>query len=196
LPTKGSAKSLGTIAKMATEKISQGLTFKGASSIIGSIIFVFGLINTISGITMTGNFSFFILAIGIVIIISGITLFISIRGILIDFDKKLIKPYLDIFIVKMGTWESLEQYDKILLKYTSESQTMNSRGNSTNYVTKSFDIVLTSNNKKDLIIKEFVNYDKAKSFLVEYSQRLDKESIDTYEIIKERIQERKQQVRR
>lgn len=96
----------------------------------------------------------------------------------------------------MGTWESLEQYDKILLKYTSESQTMNSRGNSTNYVTKSFDIVLTSNNKKDLIIKEFVNYDKAKSFLVEYSQRLDKESIDTYEIIKERIQERKQQVRR
>ncbi|MEI6124722.1 MAG: hypothetical protein WCQ95_13975 [Bacteroidota bacterium] len=179
---------------MTIEKISRGLTFKGYISAIGSVIFIIGLIITI--FEMTPSISFIVCALGIFMIITGIILFFSIRGVLINSDKKFIKPYFDFIIIKIGTWESLEQYDKIVLKYSNESQTMNSRGNSTNYVTKSFDIVLTSKNKKDLIIKEFVNYDKAKLFLVEYSQRLHKENVDMYEIMKTRIQERKQQVRR
>jgi hypothetical protein len=161
---------------------------------MGLIIFIVGLIITIS--QMTPNISIFGFALGIMIIIIGIIFFISKRGVLIDFDKKLIKPYLDFIMVKLGKWESLVDYDKIVLKYTNESQTMNSRGNSTNYITKSFDIILTSKNKKDIIIKEFVNYNKAKSFLVDISQRLEKDNVDMYEILKERIQERKQHVRR
>ncbi len=179
---------------MTIEKISRGLTFKGYISAIGSVIFIIGLIITISQIA--SSISFIVCALGILMILNGIILFFSIRGVLIDNDKKLIKPYLDFIIAKIGKWESLSQYDKIVLKYTNESQTMNSRGNSTNYVTKSFDIVLTSTTKKELIIKEFVNYDKAKTFLVTYSLRLNKEHVDMYEIIKERIQEHKQQVRR
>jgi hypothetical protein len=179
---------------MIREKISLGLTFKGYISAIGSVVFIAGLIITI--FNLTHSISFIICSIGILMIITGIILFFSIRGVLIDWDKKLIKPYLDFIIVKIGTWKSLGQYDKIVLKYTNESQTMNSRGNSTNFITKSFDIVLTSNDNKDVIIKEFVNYDKAKLFLVEYSQRIDKENVDLFEIIKERIQVRKQYVKR
>ncbi|MEI8201868.1 MAG: hypothetical protein WCH34_02580 [Bacteroidota bacterium] len=176
------------------EKISNGMTFKGYVSAIGSVIFVVGLIIIIS--QMNSNVSIGLCALGGVVMIIGGVLFISIRGVLIDSDKNLIKPYFDIIIAKQGGWESLGDYDKLILKYRNESQTMNSRGNSTNYVTKGFDIVLTSNNKKDLIVKEFVDYDKAKSFLIEYSQRLGKESVDMYEIMKKRIEERKQQVRR
>ena len=176
------------------EKISRGLTFKGYTSAIGSAIFIVGLIIAFS--EMPPSISFIGCVFGIAMTIIGVILFVSVRGVLIDYDKKRIKPYFDFIFIKIGTWESLAYYDKIVLKYSHKSQTMNSRGSSTNYVTKSFDIALISNNKKDLIIKEFVNYDKAKLFLIEYSQRLNKESVDMYEIIKERIQERKQQVRR
>jgi hypothetical protein len=181
---------------MKTEKISQGLTFKGIISTIGMIVLIAGLIITIYGIKISSGFSFIIAVIGIVFLISGFVLFISIRGVLIDVNNMLIKPYLEIFISKLGNWESLQAYDKIILKYTNESQTLNSRGNSTNFITKSFDVVLISEDKKDLILKEFTDYDEAKSFLTVYSKRLNKEAIDTYEIIKQRIQERKQEVRR
>jgi hypothetical protein len=179
---------------MTVDKISRGLTFKGIVSAIGSVMFVAGL--TITIFQVTHRISFLVLMMGLLLCISGLILFFSIRGVLIDFDKKRIKPYFDVIIAKIGSWETLDQYDRIVLKYTNQSQRMNSRGSSTTYVTRSFDIVLTSNNKKDLIIKEFVNYDKAKSFLLEYSQRLSKERVDTYEIIKQRTQERKQQIRK
>jgi len=179
---------------MTIKKISRGLTFQGYISAVGSVIFVAGLIITIS--LISHSFSFAVCVLGTLMIITGIVLFLSIRGVLIDIDNRIIKPYIDIVIAKPGSWESLDKYDNIELKYKNESQTMNSRGNSTNYVTKSFDIVLTSNTEKDLIIKEFANYDAARSFLIVLSKELDMESIDTYEIIKSRIQERKQQVRR
>ena len=172
------------------EKISKGLSFKGLISTIGLVLFIIGLAITIPEII--SNRSFIVCAFGIMVTIIGFLLFISIRGVLIDHDKQRIKPYIDLILFKIGTWEPLAHYEKIILKYLSESQTMNSRGNSTNFAIQSFDIILTSNNKKEIIIKEFLNYEDAKSFLIEYSQRLDKEYLDMYERMKERIQERKQ----
>ena len=178
---------------MAIEKISQGSTFKGAVSFSGLIILICGII-----ILFTQSISDILslnIALGCLLIFSGFVLFISIRGVIIDTEKNIIKSYFDIFLTKLGFWESLEEYDKIVLKYTTESQTMNSRGNSTNYQTRSFDIVLKSDYKKDLTLKEFVNYDEAKDFLIEYSKKMNKMNIDNYELIKQRIQNRKHQVR-
>ena len=176
---------------MSVEKLSRGLTFKGYSSIFGSVILVIGII-----LILTNRFSFGMITFGLVFVIVGLVLFMSIRGVLIDFDKMIVKPYFDIIIFKIGEWESVEQYDKIVLRYTNESQTLNSRGNSTNYITKSFDIFLTSNNKNELQIKEFINYMDAKTFLIEYSKRLKLTSLDLYEQMKQEIEERKQYVRR
>jgi len=179
---------------MTIEKISRGMTFKGATAVIGSVFFVLGLLIIIPQINSEISIVFFTL--GIIVTSLGLVLFFSIQGVLIDKEKRLIKPYFDLIIIKLGSWESIERYDKIILKYINTSQTMNSRANSTKYRTKSYDIVLSSNKNEELILKEFVDYSKAQSFLVDYSQRLDKESIDEYKILTERIKERRQKVKR
>ncbi len=180
--------------KPEIEKISQGLTFKGIISAIGSIIFVGGLILTISLIKY--NSSFLGIASGITAIIPGLVIFVSLRGVLIDHDKKMIKTYLDQFIVKTGRWTSLDKYDSIKLKYKNESQRMNSRGSSQVYHSRYFDIFLASGVNNELYLKGFINYEDAKAFLLEYSKKLNKPSTDIYEQIKQQIEERKLSVRK
>ena len=179
---------------MTTERISRGMTFKGMTAVIGSVCFVLGLLITIP--QFGSDISVVFLMSGIAMTFIGLVLFVSIKGVLIDLEKGLIKPYFDLILIKLGSWESIEYYDKILLKYINESQTMNSRANSTKYNTKSFDIVLTSKKYGELILKEFNNYTEARAFLIDYSQRLNKESSDEYELLTERIKERRQNVRR
>ena len=170
------------------------MTFKGATAIIGLVFFVSGLLMTIPQINSEISIVFF--TFGVIVTILGLVLFFSIRGVLIDKEKRLIKPYFDLIILKPGSWESMEQYNKIILKYIHTSQTMNSRANSTNYRTKSFDIVLSADKNKEIILKEFVDYTKARSFLVDYSHHLEKESIDEYKILTERIKMGRQGERR
>lgn len=176
------------------ETISQGPTFKGAISTAGSILFVSGFIVTIAGIFSETPLE--IIPIGIVLLFVGLLMFLSICGVLINYDKNKIKPYFDILIIKIGDWESLDQYDKILLKFTSETTILTGRFNSTDISTKSFDIVLTSTFKEELYIKEFFEYKDAKAFLIEYSKKWNKSSQDTYEIISQQIQERRKHVRK
>src|ERR1700710_624860 len=105
---------------MVIEKISLGPTFRGIAPTFGFIIFIIGFI--VTGYGFIGGFSFVLFSIGIIIIFCGVILFLAIRGVLIDHTKKLIKSYFDILLFKVGSWESLETYDKIILKYINESQ--------------------------------------------------------------------------
>ncbi len=170
------------------------MTFSGRTSALGTVFFIAGMIITIYQLTHLANT--FLVAFGSVLAFAGIVLFISIRGVIIDSEKEKIKPYINLIVTKMGKWRSLDPYEKIVLKYTSQSQRMNSRGNSTSYVTKSFNIVLSSSQRKDMIVKDFTDYGKAKAFLADYSIRLRKPKLDTYEQRNHRPQERKQQSRR
>ena len=176
------------------EKISQGPTFKGTISTLGSVLFVIGFIVTISGIFSSNPF--LIIPIGMVMILVGIVLFLAICGVLIDYEKRVIKPYFDILFAKIGVWESLDRYEKLVLKYTSETTTLSNMFNSTDILTKSFEIVLTSTFNEELYIKEFIEYKDAKVFLAEHSLRMNKLNQDNYDLFRQQMQERRKLIRK
>lgn len=175
-------------------KISRGPTFKGFFSTIGMVFSLVGLILIINAIVFS---SFIGLACGIIFVFPGMIVFLSVRGVLIDAEKKRVKPYFDIFIAKIGSWESLDDYDKIILKYLSQAQTMNSRASTTTYRTKSFDIYLVgATREKDLLLKEIFDYEEAKVFLLSYSEKLNKPGVNQYEQMKEQLAHRRKELRR
>jgi hypothetical protein len=179
---------------MNKHKIPLGPTFKGYISSIGFLVFAFGIVMLIS--QFTHSFSFLFSSIGVILTIVGFIMFLNIKGVIIDKERNLIKPYFNLIFTKIGAWESLNNYDKLVLTYKNESNTMNSRFNSTKYSTKTFEITLASKNNIDIKFKEFEDYNEAKSFLIDYNQILSFDYLDTYEIIKEKIVERKQYTRR
>ena len=178
---------------MAIEKISQGVTFKGIGSTMGLVLFVVSIIVTIFmafvELSVIGTL------IGLAVMTSGMMLFLSIRGVLIDIQLLRIKPYV-YFFTDIGAWESLTHYDRIVLRYVNESRTMNHRAGSTTHKTRCFEVFLVASNKSELMLKEFSNYDEAKKILSEYAKKLNKVEVDSYESMKEQLQKRRQQVRR
>lgn len=156
------------------ENISQGMTFQGFISTCGFIVTIAGLFALI--------FTEF-LFLSIIASLIGVIFFLSFRGVLIDYDTMKIKPYLDILIYKIGTWHNLNEYEIIALKLFTESQTMNMASISNTHTTKTFNIYLQGNISNDLFLKEFTEYDKAKSFLEKYSLKLNKKPVDTFALM-------------
>jgi len=179
---------------MTFEKHSQGATFKGYLSTLGFILIIAG-----GGIFYKAYVSdfFFLLSIAIssLLIVIGFILFLSIRGVLIDYYNRKIKSYVDCFIFKIGSWKTVVETDKLMLKYFNESQKMHYKSISSNIQTRTFDIFIKSEDNKELLIREFTKYDKALSFMIEFSKKINISYVDTYEILKQRIQERKRTVR-
>ncbi len=179
---------------MPPTKISRGPTFKGFGSTIGMVVSLIGLIILINGIIASAITT---IGISMAFIFPGMIGFLSVRGVLIDAEKKRIKPYFDVFIAKIGSWESLDDYDKIVLKYLSQAQTLNSRVSTTTFRTKSFDIYLVGATREtDLLLKEIMDYEEAKMFLVNYSVKLNKPGVNQYEQMKEQLAQRRKEVRR
>jgi hypothetical protein len=166
------------------ETISNGITFKGFSSITGFVLFIAGVL------LFFGGEQYFL---SIFFLIVGIVLAISIRGVIIDLGQGRIKPYLNLLVYKAGSWKPLGNYDKIVLSIFNESQTMNMVSISNTFTVKTFDVYLRGRNTKDLLLKEFPEYPPAKSFLETYSAKLGKEKTDNYEIMLEAIEEKRQQ---
>jgi hypothetical protein len=125
------------------------------------------------------------------LILVGIVALLSISGTLIDVDGKRIKPYVNFILFKLGSWESLEAFDKILLVGSQGSSEMASRGGARSVSTKSFEIFLVSNSGPKIQLKEFLSYKEAAKFLFEYSRLLGIPALDKYKAVQEAIAERK-----
>lgn len=179
---------------MSVIKIKHGITFKGKISNLGIILIIISLFIIIKPYYNGEDFSILTI-LGLILLLFGILFFLSIRGVLIDKKYNSIKSYLFI-IVKIGKWQSLSDYYEIKLKYINMAQSLGLRGAATNLHTESYDIVLISETKKSLILKECIDYEKAKSFLYAYSKILNKPYHDEFEEIEQKILERKQYVRR
>ncbi len=179
---------------MNVTKYSLKATFKGMISNVGMVLLVIGVFNFVSNIRSGFSIASFILE--VFILYFGIIFFLSIRGTLIDEKKRQIKEYFDLLIFKIGKWETIDQFDKVILKYINESQTMNYQSISRNIHTKTYDIILKSNDKKKILVKECYNYNDALELGVKLSKKLNLPFIDTYEILLQQIEERKQYVRR
>jgi hypothetical protein len=166
------------------EKISKGISFKGFSSYVGGGICTAGIVWLIAG-----NHDLM----AIVTIILGFIVFLAIKGVLIDYNKEKIKAYSDLLLLKLGKWEALDDYNKIVLKYLNESQTMNMASISRTYTAKSFDIYLENANGKKILLKEFIYYENAKDFLDKYADKLNAKKIDDYKVTLEKIKQLQQQ---
>ena len=159
------------------EKISHGITFQGFISTCGLILTIIGVITLFMGKMVF---------LSIPALFFGIVLFLSIRGVIIDYESMRIKAFLDLIFWKIGNWQPLTRYDRIALKLFNESQTMNMESISNTFTTRTFDICLQGNNSVDFLLKEFTNYQEAKSFLEKYSLKLKIKSVDLLALILEK----------
>ncbi|MEI6577145.1 MAG: hypothetical protein WCO63_13290 [Bacteroidota bacterium] len=179
---------------MKVEKISHGATFEGSLSTAGLILGIAGIILIISYFNTYNSFIF--TPIGILFLLVGLIVFISIKGVLIDIENRKIKKYFDVFLVKFGKWQPLDHFTTVTLNYSSISQAMHSRGNSSDILNRLYTITLTNDKHQELKIKEFVAYEDAVVFLDEFAKKNNMETKNTFEILKEQIQERKQSLRK
>lgn len=104
-------------------------------------------------------------------ILATFLLFTS-SGIIIDTEKKRIKPYYNLFgIYKHGTWESLDQYVGVTLVPMKKTQAVYSRSNrQTSSTEKYFEIFLVNKNKRPAVpIKKCKTPEVAQNSLDEFS---------------------------
>lgn len=173
-------------------KIKHGVTFKGSVSTGGIFLSIFALIITTLPLTKE-NVPLFVSYIGIGLLIIGILLFLSIRGVWIDVENNKIKSYLFLF-KRIGNWESLKDYYEVLLKYINIDSSIGIFGPSSNVRTISYDVVLISDTKHDFVLKEFVKYEKAKAFMISYAKLLNKPYNDRFDELKQKYQEYKKKL--
>jgi hypothetical protein len=159
------------------EHFSQGITFEGIVSTCGLIICLVGIL---------GIVALRLVFPGIAVIITGLVLFVALKGVVIDYDARMVKPYYNFLLFKVGRWLQLNNYSKLELRLFTESQTMNMVSISNTYTTKTFNIYLRGAETKEILLKEFQDYEKAKLFLKEYSGKLNLEAVDVFEMIIER----------
>ena len=112
------------------------------------------------------------LVLGIAGILISLFLFLSYSGIIIDTERKAIKPYNCWFgIVKTGSWKSLKNYIGLTLVPMNKVYSMYSRSNRQNVsVERDYRIFLVNKSKKpSLALKRCKNRDKAQKSMDEFS---------------------------
>lgn len=93
--------------------------------------------------------------------------------------------YIYFFPFKIGSWESIEQYDKILLELTHDS-TIGRNGVgawSQKYTvrTRHFEVYLSNENDEKFELIDYPEYKTARTFLKETGRLLDLEMNDLFE---------------
>lgn len=148
--------------KESIEIINFGPTFKG-------IISTFGMLCFITGLAVTAIFNWII---GLIIIIPSLIIFISLKGVIIDYESKKVKNFFNIIIAKIGIWQDFSSFSNIQLRKINESMGMNFMSISSRVDTKCFDIYLyNKENSKDLLLRSYRNIKEATAGLKEYSQK-------------------------
>lgn len=143
--------------------IFRGPSFEGFISALGIIGMVAG------GMLIAFNYS---VITGIIAILSGLTLFLNMKGTIIDLEKRTIKPYIYVLMFRIGNQFNLNNYNKIGINTHRESIKMNSRGTSGDYQTKEFEVSLMSQESENIILKSFLKKDQAEKFMSEIEDLL------------------------
>ena len=124
----------------------------------------------------------------LIFILLGITLFMSITGVLIDLENKQVKSYIHCLFFKLGTWKSINEVERMVLEYTKEGGSLISIYRvHRNIHIEYFSISLRFFSGEKIFIKEFSNYEKAREFLDTYSELLQIEKRDRYEYMLDEI---------
>lgn len=112
------------------------------------------------------------LFIGLLIVLVGIFVLLSVKGVVIDTKNKLYKKYLNLLFIKIGSWKSLQEISHVVLKVNSSNSVYSHRGGSTTIRTDSMSVALVGEHKLFIELKEFTNYNNAKIYLYEIAEQL------------------------
>lgn len=119
------------------------------------------------------------------LILSGIFLLLSPKGVMVDLTKRHVKEFYYFLFLKIGQWQNLDKYDLLVLGPNNSSKTIHGRYASHTVRNKSFSVYLLAEDKTKIELAEFTDYKKAKHYLIETSEILKVKAINKEELIKE-----------
>lgn len=123
--------------------------------------------------------------ISIVLILFGILLLLIKSGIELDASNNRLRNYSEIFGFKFGKWIDASGLQRIDLNYTSESQTVKSLIHTDSLHTKTFDVFLQFEDRQEIEIASFTDYQTALDVLGELTMELNVNSKDWINEIRE-----------
>jgi hypothetical protein len=98
----------------------------------------------------------------IVMVALAVALFRVGSGIEIDPVGKRVRVYKTLGTLRVGSWLLVHPYHAIVIRYTNESQVMNSRGSSTNVRVRTYDLHFIGPGGATALLHEFNDYTKAR----------------------------------
>jgi len=143
--------------------IFRGPTFKGAISFLGLIILIGGVVMV--------SLQFFTIP-GIFLILIGLSLFLNIKGTIINFENGVITSYMYFLFIKIGSSYELNNYRQIDITIQKESIKMNSRATTGNYNIKEYSVSLINQSKEKILLKIFLKKEDALKYKDEIDQVL------------------------
>jgi hypothetical protein len=118
-----------------------------------------------------GIFAAFYSLLGLTLIIPGTFMLFTYDGILIDTDKKKLKPYTAIFgLFKTGNWIDADQFTRFSIVKSTKRYTSYSRG-SVRFDMNVSDIellLINRNGSKKIILNKYKNFEEARKAMEEY----------------------------
>jgi hypothetical protein len=122
-----------------------------------------------------GLFASFYSLMALTLIIPGIFLLFTYDGILIDTDKKKLKPYTALFgLFKTGNWIDADQFTRFKIVKSTKKYTSYSRG-SVRFDMKVSDIellLINRNGTKKIILNKYNNFEDARKEMDEFKSIL------------------------
>ena len=131
--------------------IPQGPTFHGTVSTIGIFIIVAGGVFLVKGISELNYGIWYRFIIGVILLVTGLQVFISIRGVIIDRERKRLKNYILVFF-RIGDWVDISEYDGFKKESFDETETGGIRSAFVTVHTKYVDLFLLHKNKEDKLL--------------------------------------------
>lgn len=166
------------------QTIRLGITLQGENTTIGAILTVLGVILL---------FFHYLFPFGIVLVLIGIPMFLSFRGVDLDYTNKTMRQWFSLYGWKIGETESFALYQKVELKQYSSSQRMNMASISQNVSTKTFELWFAGLSGCKLHIADIPKYSEAKRLLAEISEQAGLEKYDYYAAMLEKVREIREQ---
>ena len=182
------------VMKNNSEQIlSKSFTLNGFSLGLGASLLMVG---TIIGFISIGKEYYNGLFICLILVIIACLCMFSIECVSIDKQSNKIRLYKDYFFTKIGKWYKLDDYKAIRIIYsldTPEQAVIDGASTTWEAVQyKYYDVYMISD-YGNIIIKQFVDYKKAKSFQKDLAIIIDKPILDSVRMSKNKLNTSHQQ---
>jgi hypothetical protein len=151
-------------------KISQNQLHYSFGATFSGVLSWWGIVFITCGIILNSYENHIV---GAILIIVGVSLFISIKGVIIDIRKRKVKSYYLFLFFKIGIWKDLINYNTIVLQRFTDISTISYRSHSSTTSIRIFELYLIGKNSTKILLTEFKKYKEANENLIQCGKLLD-----------------------